>query len=76
MDAPGTQHRNHCPNCLWSQHLDDDVPGDRDATDCSCSMEAVAICVRADGEWMLVHRCNGCDVVHLNRIAGDDIRLR
>ncbi|MEA2138071.1 MAG: hypothetical protein QOG56_1221 [Solirubrobacteraceae bacterium] len=24
---------------------------------------------------MLVHRCNGCDVVHLNRIAGDDYPL-
>ena len=26
MDAPGTAHRNHCPNCLWSRHLDDDTP--------------------------------------------------
>jgi len=69
-DAPGTAHRNHCPNCLWSRHLDD-VPGDR-AADCGSSMEPVAICVRADGEWMLVHRCTGCRIVHLNRIAGDD----
>lgn len=72
LDAPGTQHRNHCPNCLWSRHLDDDVPGDRDALDCSGSMEPVAVCVRTDGEWALVHRCRQCDVVHLNRIAGDD----
>ena len=26
----GTQHRNHCPNCLTSLHLDDE-PGDRAA---------------------------------------------
>ncbi|MDQ1686747.1 MAG: hypothetical protein QOC82_3484, partial [Frankiaceae bacterium] len=71
MDAPGTMHRNHCPSCLWSRHLDDDVPGDRGA-DCAGSMEPIAVCVRADGEWALVHRCGGCDTVHLNRIAGDD----
>ncbi len=42
LDAPGTAHRNHCPNCLWSRHLDDDVPGDRDA-DCGSTMEPIAI---------------------------------
>ncbi|MBM7785555.1 hypothetical protein JOD67_002235 [Tenggerimyces flavus] len=71
MDAPGTAHRNHCPNCLWSRHLDDDVPGDRDAT-CGFSMEPIAISVRGDGEWVLLHRCTGCDEIHLNRTAGDD----
>ena len=69
-DAPGTAHRNHCPTCLWSRHLDD-VPGDR-AADCGSSMEPIAITVRGDGEWVLVHRCTGCDEVHLNRTAGDD----
>ena len=69
--APGTSHRNHCPNCLWSRHLDDDTPGDRDA-DCGASMEPIAIAVRGDGEWVIVHRCRGCDEIHLNRIAGDD----
>ena len=70
-DAPGTSHRNHCPNCLWSRHLDDDSPGDR-AGDCGSLMEPIAISVRGDGEWVLVHRCTGCDAVHLNRSAGDD----
>ncbi|MDP9272278.1 MAG: RNHCP domain-containing protein, partial [Chloroflexota bacterium] len=44
MDAPGTQHRNHCPGCLWSRHVDD-LPGDRDS-DCGASMEPIAITVR------------------------------
>jgi RNHCP domain len=35
-------------------------------------MEPIAVAVRGDGEWQLVHRCAGCDAVHLNRIAGDD----
>jgi len=69
-DAPGTAHRNHCPYCLWSRHVDDD-PGDR-SSDCLASMEPIAITVRGDGEWVLIHRCNGCGVLHSNRIAGDD----
>jgi DNA-directed RNA polymerase subunit RPC12/RpoP len=69
--APGTAYRNHCPNCLWSRHLDDDRPGDR-AADCGALMEPIAITVRNDGEWILVHRCAGCDRLNLNRTAGDD----
>jgi RNHCP domain-containing protein len=69
-DALGTAHRNHCPNCLWSRHVDD-TPGDR-ASDCCSLMEPIGITVRGGGEWVLVHRCVGCDEVHLNRSAGDD----
>ena len=68
--APGTQHRNHCPFCLWSRHVDNE-PGDR-AADCRASMEPIAMTVRGDGEWVLIHRCGGCGVLHANRIAGDD----
>ena len=46
LDVPtqafGTAHRNHCPNCLWSRHLDDDSPGDRDA-DCGSLIGAVRL---------------------------------
>ena len=38
-------------------------------------MEPIAISVRGDGEWLLVHRCVGCGEVHLNRTAGDDSPL-
>jgi hypothetical protein len=69
-DAPGTAHRNHCPGCLWSKHLDIE-PGDREA-DCGASMEPIAIAVRKGGEWLLVHRCNGCGTLSGNRVAGDD----
>ncbi len=73
MAAPGTAHRNHCPNCLWSLHVDD-VPGDRNAG-CDAAMEPIGISARRNGEWALVHRCRGCREVHLNRIAGDDNAL-
>ena len=71
--AFGTQHRNHCPRCLWSRHLDDE-PGDRRCP-CRAPMEPVAIEVRRDGEWAIVHRCTGCGMLRTNRVAGDDHEL-
>jgi RNHCP domain len=71
LRAPGTMHRNHCPNCLWSRHVDGSTPGDRAAT-CAAAMEPIAVSVRAQGEWALIHRCGGCGAVRVNRIAGDD----
>ena len=70
MDAPGAAHRNHCPNCLWSKHVDE-RPGDR-ASHCGAGMEPLAIAVRGRGEWVLIHRCRGCDALVANRTAGDD----
>ncbi len=68
--ALGTQHRNHCPCCLWSRHVDRGV-GDRSA-ECGARMEPIAIWVRPDGEWAIVHRCVSCQGLKSNRIAGDD----
>ncbi len=71
--APGTAHRNHCPHCLWSLHVDI-RPGDRR---CGCKglMEPIAVWVRRDGEWAIVHRCQRCTAMRFNRIAGDDSAL-
>lgn len=68
--VPGSLHRNHCPQCLWSRHVDHQ-PGDR-AAGCEGNMEPVAVMVRADGEWALIHRCQACGALRTNRIAGDD----
>ena len=68
--ALGTQHRNHCPNCLWSKHVDNSS-GDRLA-DCQGKMEPISVWVKGNAEWALVHRCTSCSVVKTNRIAGDD----
>ena len=69
----GTKHRNHCPLCLWSRHVDDE-PGDRGCP-CAQLMEPIAIEVRERGEWAIIHRCTGCGVLRTNRIAGDDHEL-
>jgi hypothetical protein len=38
-------------------------------------MEPIAVWVRRDGEWAIVHRCQRCGVIRTNRIAGDDSEL-
>ena len=66
----GSGHRNHCPYCLSSQHLDIE-PGDREA-DCGGVMEPIAVWVRKNGEWAIIHRCRRCGKLDSNRIAADD----
>jgi RNase P subunit RPR2 len=70
FEAPGTKHRNHCPFCLYSQHLDVKV-GDRKSK-CKGMMKPIGVVRRDDGERMVVHQCQGCGFIHKNRIAGDD----
>ena len=66
----GSGHRNHCPNCLSSLHVDIE-PGDR-AADCGGIMEPVAVWVRKGGEWAVIHRCKRCGSLSSNRVAADD----
>ena len=66
----GSDHRNHCPNCLSSLHVDID-PGDR-ASDCGGIMEPVAVWVRNGGESPTIRRCKRCGVLHSTRVAADD----
>lgn len=78
----GTKHRNHCPFCLWSRHVDLDTEGDRKST-CQALMEPIGLTfkkIKADkfhpgekGELMLVHRCVACGKISINRIATDDL---
>ncbi|AQZ60318.1 RNHCP domain protein [[Actinomadura] parvosata subsp. kistnae] len=74
MIAPGTAHRNHCPHCLTSLHVDHRVPGDRRAG-CRGRMAALSVTVRQDGEWLIIHSCQSCGGLSANRIAGDDNAL-
>lgn len=65
-----SDHRNHCPTCLHSLHLDIE-PGDREA-DCGGVMEPVSVWVRKNGEWAIIHRCKRCGDLSSNRVAADD----
>lgn len=76
----GVVHRNHCPYCLHSRHVDLFEAGDRL---CACKnlMAPVGLTTKKSrdkytryrsGELMLVHRCMGCGGLAINRIAADD----
>ena len=75
LSALGTRHRNHCPECLWSKHLDGRLPGDREAV-CKGMMRPVGLVFKKNGtktgEIMVVHKCMVCGGASKNRIAGDD----
>lgn len=65
----GDGFTNHCPNCLWSKHVDVN-PGDR-AEPCHGMMEPVGIQSKADGYRILFH-CTRCGVERWNKAADDD----
>jgi len=70
----GSEHRNHCSNCLSSLHVDNE-PGDREA-DCGGIMEAIGVWVRKGGEWAIIHRCKSCGHLSSNRSSADDNPLK
>lgn len=35
-------------------------------------MDAVAVWVRKNGEWAIIHRCRQCGIMSSNRVAADD----
>ena len=77
----GTAHRNHCPFCLWSKHVDLEKPGDRKSK-CQAGMRPIGLTFKQEGpdkygrprqgELMLIHECTGCGKISINRIAADD----
>lgn len=66
----GSDHRNHCPNCLASLHVDNE-PGDRQS-ECGGIMDAIALWIRKNGECAVIHRCRRCGALPSNRTAADD----
>jgi|FLOH01.1.fsa_nt_gi uncharacterized protein YjbI with pentapeptide repeats len=66
----GTAHRNHCPGCGYSKHVDE-RKGYRNS-DCGSLMEPIALTLKKGGEISLVHQCLGCETVDRNRITADD----
>ncbi len=67
----GGRHRNHCPLCLHSKHVDRQYPGDR-LSECRSLMAPAGAYFRRNGEQVIVHRRLGCDVERHCRAAADD----
>ncbi|MDR3571792.1 MAG: RNHCP domain-containing protein [Candidatus Pacebacteria bacterium] len=65
----GSGYTNHCPNCLWSKHVDID-PGDRAAT-CGGMMEPIAL-EGSTPHYRIVHRCMRCGLVRRVNVSATD----
>lgn len=65
----GNGYTNHCPNCLWSKHVDIN-PGDRNER-CQGIMEPIGIEMRK-GEYFILHRCLDCGFERFNHVRADD----
>lgn len=68
-EVVGNGYTNHCPQCLWSAHVDID-PGDRLAT-CGGEMEPVWIEIERN-EHVITHACKKCPHKRRQRISKDD----
>ena len=76
----GVRNRNHCPYCLSSRHLDLYAAGDR-LSACKARMKPIGLTLKRQskkyarcdqGELLLVHHCEDCGQLAINRIAADD----
>jgi len=65
----GDGFTNHCAQCLWSKHVDND-PGDR-AAGCGGLMKPSAFEQEHDG-MNVVHECRSCGHVKKNKLSLDD----
>ena len=63
-------YRNHCPACLYSLHVDQELPGDR-ASKCQGLMEPRGIVLSSKG-YVIIHHCLECGKVSNNKTAPDD----
>lgn len=71
-EVSGSGYTNHCPECLWSKHVDN-IPGDR-ANDCGGLMRPTEIEV-VGSNYNIVHQCEDCGAVKRNKVADNDNRI-
>jgi len=65
----GNGYTDHCPNCLWSKHVDIN-PGDR-LSDCRGLMHPIGLELK-HGERRIVYMCIKCGFKHRVKAAIDD----
>ncbi len=67
----GGAYVDHCPFCLWSLHVDDEIPGDR-KSQCFGLMKPIGIEVRKREKIMIIYSCQKCGKRNVNKIADND----
>jgi hypothetical protein len=64
-------YRNHCPFCLYSKHVDESGPGDRESS-CGGLMEPTGLEYSGKKGWLIQHQCEKCRKRIPNKTAPDD----
>ncbi|MBI5755183.1 RNHCP domain-containing protein [Candidatus Peregrinibacteria bacterium] len=62
--------RNHCPHCLFSLHVDKEVPGDR-KNPCHGLMCPISLDHSGKKGFIIIHQCEKCRAKTLNKAAPD-----
>ncbi|MEK7097915.1 MAG: RNHCP domain-containing protein [Patescibacteria group bacterium] len=70
LSVKGDGYTNHCPDCLWSKHVDIS-PGDRLEV-CEGLMRPVRLEAKKRGECAIVHSCIKCGYTKKNKKAEND----
>ncbi len=68
-EVAGNGYTNHCPNCLYSKHVDIN-PGDR-AESCYGLMQPIAI-EQKSRQYIITHKCKKCRFVRKNKVSTKD----
>ena len=63
--------RNHCRKCLFSLHVDKEIPGDRKSS-CHSVMRPISANQNGKKGWMVEHKCEKCGKRIPNKTAPDD----
>lgn len=63
--------RNHCVKCLYSLHVDHEVPGDRLST-CKSLMKPLELDHHSKKGKMIIHQCLTCGKKMRNIVSPDD----
>jgi len=69
VHVEGNGYTNHCPECLWSKHVDVN-PGDR-AANCGGLMRPIEV-LQSSGSYILMHKCTTCEYVKKNKLSRND----
>ncbi len=69
FSVKGDGYTNHCPECLWSKHIDI-FPGDR-AGECEGMMEPLRI-EKKGKEFTIIHKCIICGLEKPNKSVRQD----
>lgn len=70
VEELGYTSRDHCPNCLYSKHVDIN-PGDR-SEECKGKLKPIGVENSSKKGYVIIYRCEKCNTIRKNIAAKDD----